>query len=193
MSKILYVGIDQSINSSGLAFRTDDGYLKFYQITPGPVKHSPTVQNVTYKKEASTEYSVSDLMKVKNGFRLGKTFLKLIERHKELTCATKVYLAMEGAVMSFGFKKSQARLNDLIAYNTMIKFALITADYDRYEVVAPSALKKLFTGKGNCKKEAMIEKFLQEVPDFVNEYKIDDIADAYALTKIFEHKQYKDV
>ncbi|BBI90429.1 hypothetical protein HYO65_gp037 [Tenacibaculum phage PTm1] len=99
----------------------------------------------------------------------------------------------EGSVMSMSFKKQLSKINDLTTYNVAVKRMLLgTKLVKSISIVSPNSLKKYATGKGNCKKELVLETFLKEHP----EYKVviskrtgkpsskdDDIADSHYLAK----------
>lgn len=188
MPKILCVGIDHSVHSTGLVFLTTDGYVQLYQLTSRGVKCSPTVQHKIYPfAETNTKnYSFDDLQKIVNGGKLGKMIVTLIQQHMLTTESDSVLIHMEGSVMSRGFKSQQARVNDLVAYGTMVKAQLITNGYRlSLHIVAPGTLKKSFTGKGNCNKEKMLARFYEIIPEYDHSVgKNDDIADAYGLAEM---------
>jgi Holliday junction resolvasome RuvABC endonuclease subunit len=184
-SKILYIGLDPSINSTGLVFRSDN-YLAMYQITSGDSNCSTSVRNVSYERinTNTKRYSEDDLNKIVNAKRLSHVILKLINQNLELSETEYVILSMEGSVMSFGFKNSASRLNDLVLNNSIIKLALLQSNLiTDFFVISPAALKKRFTGSGKAKKEDMMKKFKELVPTYdFSIGKNDDIADAYALS-----------
>ena len=61
---------------------------------------------------------------------------------------------------------------------------VMTLDMDlRLFIVAPTALKKFVTGKGNCKKDLMLLKIYKR---WGIEFTNDNIADSYALMKYCE-------
>lgn len=182
---MLSVGIDHSVHSTGLVFRTAAGYQKLYQLTSGNTKCSPSVLNKIYRfKNTNTKtYSYDDLQKIDNGAYLGKNIISIISDQMQMTAATDIIIHMEGSIMSGGFKNKTSRVNDLVAYGTMVKFMLIAAGYrSKLHIIAPGTLKKSFTGKGNCGKDKMLEKFYELVPEYDHSVgKNDDIADAFAL------------
>lgn len=182
----LYVGIDSSVHSTGLVIRTkDNSFLKLYQITSSNIKCSPSVNQVVYKHLSTNtkDYTNDDLNKLRNGMSLGRKIIELIERAKQLSGAESVRIAMEGSVMSFGFKGNQSRVNDLIAYNSCIKLCVMQFNKTSFDIFAPTQVKKIFVGKGNAKKQMMIDKFKTLFPMYDTSVgKNDDISDAYALS-----------
>ena len=191
--KELYIGIDPSINSTGLVFRLvevcEEDILKMYQITPKKIKCSTSVRNILYNKiDTNTKkYSDDDLNKIKNGYRLGKSIFDKIFKLTKIYKPDKIYIRMEGSLMSTGFKNSISRVNDLVAYNTMVKYVILSqiskiGDDIYFDVIAPTKLKKLFTGNGKSKKCDMVNKFKDNFDH--SQGKNDDIADAFALSYI---------
>lgn len=189
---ILYVGIDPSINSTGIAM-LHNKYMQFYQITPNKVQCSCTTHNVIYKRLETNakNYTADDLNKIRNGRTLAGVIMKLVQQTqtilKEKNCTVKeIHVRMEGSLMSSGFKNKQSRVNDLVANNSIIKLALVqhldANNIQNIEIIAPSQLKKRYTGKGNCGKDLMMETFAKNVPQYdFTQGKNDDIADAHAL------------
>ena len=183
----LFVGIDSSVHSTGLAIRSEDNtFSKFYVITSLATEHSATVSQVVYEhlNTNTKKYTDDDLNKIKNGMKLGSKIVEIIERNRRLTEAEEVHIAMEGSVMSFGFKGSKSRVNDLVAYNSCIKYKILTyQNKNSFNIFAPKQVKKLYTGNGNANKQNIIDKFKQTFPEYdFSKGKNDDVCDAYALS-----------
>lgn len=182
--KIAKIGLDISINSTGIAFIFED-IVKLYQICPDVSTHSPSIKQITYKRDwRKTNYSYEDLAKVNSAHTLSVTIAKLMKTLAQTYAIDKFDARIEGSIMSQGFKNKQSRVNDLTVFNSTVKLMLLKNDLvQSISVVSPGALKKIATGKGTAKKEQIIRCFLSEFPEFVNAGKIDDIADAYYLAK----------
>jgi len=191
----LYVGIDQSINSTGVTFRTEDNmYLKFCQITDTKKTCSSSVQNLIYQKDNQNtgNYTHDDLTKILNAERLALVIFKQIKKHYDLSKSDDIEVRIEGPIMQ-SFKQKASRVNDLVAFGTLIKFHLIKKlGISRVHVIAPTQLKKLFTGKGNCKKERIEEVFYELNPKYdKSKGKNDDIADSFGLSYVNLNKNKK--
>ena len=93
---------------------------------------------------------------------------------------TELKIGMES--ISFGSKGRVAQLSMLLGY---IYFSLKEIGYDT-QLFTPSHIKKLYSGKGNAKKEDMLEATAKEVIKyFESKYKkIDDLIDAYAIATL---------
>lgn len=186
------IGIDLSINSTGLVILNyeDDVLIKeiFYRIIPEELltsgKKNSSLHTKTYKKNYDkSNYSSEDLTKVMAAARLGSKIKEFIDLNHKLFGAEYTEVRLEGSVMATSFRSHQARLNDLTAFNTMNKFMLLSSIkyLNTVYVIAPTSLKKLAVGKGNAKKELMIEKFFEIKPKFDTLGKMDDVVDAYFL------------
>lgn len=191
--KIAQIGIDLSINSTGLSmyFKDKDNLIvKFFQICSTETKVSGSVQLVTYKRVPKIDqYSTDDLITVIDAASLANCINKLLIKLQSIYKFDKIDVRMEGSIMSTGGfgrgSSSKGRLNDLTVFNSTTKRMLLLHPLvHSIAIIAPKALKKHFTNNGNAKKERMIETFLKLFPDFdkSRKVKIDDIADAYALS-----------
>ena len=184
------IGIDLSINSTGIVFNlrldNDESVVKFIQICPHVAKTSGSVQLVTYKRQVKSDnYSESDINTVIDAAALATCISKQITKFSEIYGFTEIDAVIEGSVMASRFSKATANLNQLTVFNGTVKRMLVMNKFVKsISVIAPSSLKKSFTGKGNCKKEKMIERFIELFPDFDIRGKIDDVVDAYALSVV---------
>jgi Holliday junction resolvasome RuvABC endonuclease subunit len=183
------VGIDLSMNSTGLVFIINDPskkdpILKFIVITNESVPSSASCRLVTYKRDYRNEnYSYRDIGYLNSAKSCAAKIRKLMLDFQKTYNIEKYEAAIEAPIM--GRFTSQSRLNELVVYNAMAKMMLLQYDIvESIAVVAPTTLKKLATGKGNCKKTKVLETFLEEFPDYDNtKGKNDDVADAYYLAK----------
>lgn len=184
---IAKIGLDISINSTGVSFILDgdEQIVKFFQIVPVASAHSASIQQLTYQRDWSKgNYSQEDLAKVNSAFSLSSKISQLLTKLKESYKVDAFDVRIEGSIMSQGFKKQQARVNDLTVFNGTVKLMLLKNELvQTITVVSPGALKKIATGKGTAKKEQIVKCFLAEFAEFVNIGKTDDIADAYYLAK----------
>lgn len=185
--RIMYVGIDASINSTGVVCISND-YIKMFQITSDNVKHSSSVVNISYERinTNTKNYSVDDLNKITNAQKLASVIKSVVLRCSEQCKPDEIHVRMEGSLMSFGFKSGASRLNDLVCNNTIIKLAILnSSNIKEFTILSPTELKKAFTGNGRAKKDQMIKMFLTYVPEYdMSIGKNDDIADAFALAKV---------
>jgi Holliday junction resolvasome RuvABC endonuclease subunit len=183
---IAKIGIDLSMNSSGITIIVEEkSIIKHFIISNVAVKSSANVQLLTYKRDhRNVNYSYSDLATVNSANSLAKRIYGLLIELSNIYGFQEVDARIEGSIMSQGFKKHQAKVNDLTVFNSSIKRMLISCELVKsITVVAPTTLKKWATGKGNAKKEQILEEFLKEFPKFDMTGKIDDIADSYYLAK----------
>lgn len=197
-----YVGIDAAINSTGLVIRIPEtSKVHFCKIVSKlDKKNSNSVKQYKYDRliDKST-YSTEDIGKIVSSSRLCKVIKKILDKHcKEVT---EYEFSIEGSMMSQGFKKKQSRVTDLVANNSIIKLFLLSIPNGTIEVVAPSALKKSYTGDARTKKKGLDGKWIKLDPKkkmqdvFVKEFKgfhisgkLDDVIDAYGLSTHTENK-----
>lgn len=188
------IGVDLSINSTGLVFvfknKNKEQLLNvFYNIIPQELltkgKKNKDIITTTYVKDYDKDsYSSEDLSKVMSGYRLGKKINELINENIEKFKPSVISARMEGSLLSTRFSAHQSRLNDLTCYNSITKLSLLSnIKIKTFFIIPPTTLKKYAVGKGNAKKDAIIEQFFTEFPNFDTIGKLDDIADAYYLAK----------
>jgi crossover junction endodeoxyribonuclease RuvC len=159
----IYVGLDFSLTSPGMSAirRHSNGALEI--IDAGCVKTKPTEDWFTRRERIETE------------------ILRFVFKHNPVKIFVENY--------SFGSTNGRELAGEV---HGICIFALIKGGYPReniYRVVAPGALKKFITGKGNAKKPVVV--------DAVNKFfglnlkkTEDDIADAIVLAFIGYCIQY---
>ena len=191
----IYIGIDPSINSTGICIQTisDDNKVndeKFYIIKPNSLtKHESSIKidNFSY-----VVYSKSDLTEFKNDYHkyeLNKTLniINLINQinsviSKHIKNFQNVFIVMEG--ISYGSVTKTRSIYDLAGLNYLIRY-LILNNYDNINLIIcpPTEIKKFASGKGNSQKDLLVEAFNILHPEFIKIKKIDDMVDAYFMCK----------
>ena len=71
--------------------------------------------------------------------------------------------------------------NDMVIVNKIVTLFLTKMENTSFKCLTVTKIKKAFSGKGNGKKDLMIETFKTKFPNFDYTGKYDDIVDAYAL------------
>jgi Holliday junction resolvasome RuvABC endonuclease subunit len=70
----------------------------------------------------------------------------------------------------------------------MIRNEFIEKENISFFIAPPTHIKKFATGIGNCKKEMIIDLFKLVEPELAEKIpKVDDIADAYYMSKFARH------
>lgn len=194
----LYVGIDPSINSSGVCLIYDDGLQhkeEFFVITPKITKKEDALQcslnNFEYKLYDKHEPNTDD--NHENERRKTVNFLRILniveeiindERAKHLRI-DHVYVCQEG--ISYGSSVRTKSIFDLAGLNYMLRMTVMKyKDYDLI-IATPGEIKKFATGKGNANKDMMKDVFAAIHPELTVLPKYDDIADAYFMAKYVEY------
>ena len=193
---ILYVGIDPSINSTGITIaryeNNVEAEIKFYIIKNGKLTKRESAANdsidnfeyIIYNKIDLTQFKddnhVFEYYKTKNMVEVVNTIYDLILNEvKKYTSAVNVVI--EG--ISYGSSIRTKSVFDLAGLNYMIRYKLITSDIQHLNlsIATPSNIKKYATGKGNANKESIMTIFKYIFPEMQNIPKLDDIADSYFM------------
>lgn len=193
---ILYVGIDPSINSTGITiarYENDvEAEIKFYIIKNSKLTKRESAANdsidnfeyIIYNKIDLTQFKddnhVFEYYKTKNMVEVVNTIYDLILNEVKKYSAI-VNVVIEG--ISYGSSIRTKSIFDLAGLNYMIRYKLITGDIQHLNlsIATPSNIKKYATGKGNANKESIMTIFKYIFPEMQNIPKLDDIADSYFM------------
>lgn len=193
---ILYVGIDPSINSTGITIARYENNveveIKFYIIKNGKLTKRESAANdsidnfeyIIYNKIYLTQFKddnhVFEYYKTKNMVEVVNTIYDLILNEVKKYSAI-VNVVIEG--ISYGSSIRTKSIFDLAGLNYMIRYKLITGDIQHLNlsIATPSNIKKYATGKGNANKESIMTIFKYIFPEMQNIPKLDDIADSYFM------------
>ena len=192
----LYVGIDPSINSTGITIARYENNveveIKFYIIKNGKLTKRESAANdsidnfeyIIYNKIDLTQFKddnhVFEYYKTKNMVEVVNTIYDLILNEVKKYSAI-VNVVIEG--ISYGSSIRTKSVFDLAGLNYMIRYKLITSDIQHLNlsIATPSNIKKYATGKGNANKESIMTIFKYIFPEMQNIPKLDDIADSYFM------------
>ena len=195
----IYVGIDPSINSSGVYVRVESsiGELleeKFYIIKGD--KLSKKEDAAELKNLTVFSYIIYDKQNTTNGTNIenerNKTinFISIVENIKKIIATTdfrygkmnKIYVCQEG--ISYGSRIRTKSIFDLAGLNFMIRSMVIemSKGFKPVELIVgtPGEIKKFATGNGNANKDLILSCFKMIYPE-LDLPKLDDIADAYFM------------
>lgn len=182
----VFIGIDPSINSTGMTIMNNEGYCRFFiikgcKLTKKELKaqeqYADMFEYVLYDKQEvkdSENAHERELYKTHNLVGISDIILKTIIENTGK--ADNITICMEG--ISYGSVKSSAVM-DLAGLNYLLRDRIIKLCCDLY-VCPPGEIKKYYTGSGNANKELMINTFKGTFQDFELP-KIDDIVDSYAM------------
>ena len=188
----IYIGIDPSINSTGVCIQkiNDDNKEEapiFFIIKPN--KLTKKEQKINIENFNYIIYNKEDLSKYKSKkshlFEYYKT-LNIIDIANKLYDIIKDFIddsttvVMEG--ISYGSSLRTKSIFDLAGLNYLIREKLIRNNIN-LNICPPAEIKKFASGKGNANKDILIEAFLVMFPQFADIDKIDDIVDAYFMCK----------
>ena len=203
----IYVGIDPSVNSTGVCisvYDDNDNLLeeKFYIVKPDKItkkedaaetRHIDKFSYLIYDKEPTNTENNSD-----NERNKAINFMQIVEKVRSIIFQTdyryyrmnKIYVCQEG--ISYGSSTRTKSIFDLSGLNFMFREMVINSSRGLKPVTlivaTPGEIKKFATGNGNANKELLLECFKATYPDF-DIPKMDDIADAYFMAKYAKHYQ----
>lgn len=193
----IYIGVDPSINSSGIAcIAYEDGIKideKFYIIKSEKLTKKESLaeeenlkifEYIVYdRKQAKDKENNHEVeyYKTLSAIQVMDSILDCIKRFiSKVTYPNKIYelyICQEG--ISYGSVKRTKSVFDLAGLNYLLRNMIINSVSPTYFIIAtPSEIKKITSGNGNCKKEVMVSLFKSIYPN-LNLPKVDDIADAY--------------
>jgi Holliday junction resolvasome RuvABC endonuclease subunit len=191
-----FVGIDPSMNSTGLCIQQYEGEQKikenFFIIKPSTDKltkkeklaeeSSLYFEYIFYKAEDLKAYSDNNLFheywKSFNMIQLVKKIKETILEYTKLE-NDHIHIVIEG--ISYGSMSRTKSIFDLAGLNYMVRNYFIEKDNITFWIVPPAEIKKFTTGNGLAKKEAITHLFESSHPELKIIPKIDDIADAYFM------------
>lgn len=171
------IGIDQSINSTGICIWDENKNL-YYNIVSKLTKKQKEFTDhpsfdltiIEYEKYTEHEdYIKKEESKTKNIYNITKIIEGLIRKHNP------DILLMEGVSYS-----SNGSVVDLAGLNYCIRMLAIKYDI-KLIIVPPTTLKKSAIANGQATKDMMIDAWRRLENINENRIKIDDISDAYFL------------
>ena len=192
----VFIGIDPSINSTGMTIRTDTGFCRFFIIKGdkltkkeknAELDNSEIFEYCLYKKENVKDTNNAherELAKAHNLSTIADTIYNIIEellqKFRKTSTIDSVTICMEG--ISYGSIHSAAVM-DLAGLNYLIRDRLHHHTVVGTLLVTPPAeVKRFYTGSGNANKQLMISPFKGSFPDF-DLPKIDDVCDSEGMAK----------
>ena len=192
----VFIGIDPSINSTGMTIRTDTGFCRFFIIKGDKLtKKEKNAQSANfeifeyclYQKENVKDTNNAherELAKAHNLSTIADTIYNIIEellqQFRKTSTIDSVTICMEG--IYYGSIHSAAVM-DLAGLNYLIRDRLHHHTVVGTLLVTPPAeVKRFYTGSGNANKQLMISTFKGSFPDF-DLPKIDDVCDSEGMAK----------
>ena len=192
----VFIGIDPSINSTGMTIRTDTGFCRFFIIKGDKLtkkeknaqsNNSEIFEYCLYQKENVKDTNNAherELAKAHNLSTIADTIYNIIEellqQFRKTSTIDSVTICMEG--ISYGSIHSAAVM-DLAGLNYLIRDRLHHHTVvGTLLVTPPSEVKRFYTGSGNANKQLMISTFKGSFPDF-DLPKIDDVCDSEGMAK----------
>lgn len=184
------IGLDLSMNSTGVCINTDNKYFEYYIIGSGATKAFKAAcadeQFIHYreydksKSEKDDSYELKEQVKTSNLFNIIRKLNEVLDTYTDIDAAY-----IEG--ISYGSSSTNV-LADLAGLNYLVRLSLANRNIP-FTVVSPKANKKNAVGNGNADKEQMLSGWRimdKSVCEFEKanakiKLKIDDLADAFFL------------
>lgn len=206
----IYVGIDPSINSTGVCIIVEDHdgnklEEKFYIIKSGKLTKKEDAAEMNNLSRFSyilyDKLPTTDEDNHMNEYNKAKNFMSIISEIQTIICQTdfrynrinNIYVCQEG--ISYGSSTRTKSIFDLAGLNFLLREMTIRLSSHlrpvELIVATPGEIKKFSTGNGNANKETILNCFKAIYPDF-DLPKMDDIADAYFMAKYAKHVSNKD-
>lgn len=206
----IYVGIDPSINSSGitcLAYEENTLIKEFFFIiqprknnksglglskkeSEAEEKYIDKFSYILYDKlDAPEDNHVNEYNKTLNFMNIlniiNDEVNKFIKRVTNNSTLYNLYVCQEG--ISYGSSQRTKSVFDLAGLNFLLRNMVITKlRPTKFIIATPSEIKKKTSGNGNCNKDVMISLFQSLYPDFILP-KIDDIADSFWMANYIKY------
>ena len=192
--KELYVGIDPSINSTGITiniWENNSLFTEVFYIIKGnkltkkeqKVTEDDDLNKVIYStyekidiKDAHDSHEL-ELIKTKNLLNIVNVISHIITVYSKH--CDNIYVGMEG--LSYGSSVRTRSIYELAGLNYLIRNELMTKHMCKLYILPPTEVKKFATGIGNCSKDAVINVFSSIFPNLLKIPKIDDIADSWFI------------
>lgn len=192
--KELYVGIDPSINSTGITiniWEDDTLFSEVFYIIKGnkltrkeqKVSEDADLCSIIYEiyekvdiKAAEDSHEL-ELIKTNNLLNIVNVISHIITVYSKH--CDKIYVGMEG--LSYGSSARTRSIYELAGLNYLIRNELMTKHMCKLYILPPTEVKKFATGIGNCSKDAVINVFSSIFPHLLKIPKIDDIADSWFI------------
>lgn len=183
MSKTIRIGIDPSINCTGVCVWNTSGNTHSYFMIPSKMTKkmkefkSDYICLVPYDKivSDSQDYSEKEESKFTNIYNICKSIDDIVGKYNN----SNIEVYMEG--VSYGSVGSAA-LVDLSFLNASIRMVLKQRGI-HFTIISPTSLKKFACANGQADKDIMIDAWRRMDRNISNikDIKVDDLADSYFL------------
>lgn len=193
----IYIGIDPSINSTGICkLICDDNdkilneeYFIIYpsknKLTKKQKAAEDKIDNFKYiqydavdLKDFKDDYFVYEKLKTENIINLMSVIDDTVNVDLN-DLNINLYVLQEG--ISYGSSLRTKSIFDLAGINFLLRSLFIGKNNINFTISPPANIKKFITGKGNSKKDIIVDMFLSTHQTLKDIPKIDDIADAYYM------------
>ena len=192
MNKVCYIGIDPSINSTGICIKilnNEKIYKEYFGVIVPQGSITKKEQKIIIDGFDRIEYQKIDtgqskkisttqfeLDKTKNLISIVNCIESFIKSHTK--SIKEINIGMEG--LSYGSMGKTVSLLELSGLNYLIRNMIFKNNWNLI-ICPPAEVKKFASGKGNAQKEILMNAFTILYPQYEQLKKIDDITDAYYI------------
>jgi len=185
----IYIGIDQSVNSTGVTVIDGDN-TRFYLVKSKPLTKREAIaadsiscmRCIVYQKlerDNGDSYTTSEMKKLKNHIEISNIISSIVTESAK--GGEETYIAMEG--VSFGSTSTNS-IVDLAMLSAVIRCKILEiADKSNgkmsLHILTPSEVKKFASGNGTASKEILSKMFLSLFSKLSAIKKVDDLADSF--------------
>ena len=161
MSKV-FIGVDLSITSPGVSCLNPDGTIRWMKFFASKPKWEGWIDS----KIMGIPYPIygSDQERF---HKIGSSIISLIE--EEISNGNSAEVALEG----YSYGSTASRLFQIAENGGHFKYLMWSKNIP-FEIVAPTTVKKLATGKGNSQKQLVYDAFVEKYQ--INLHDIFDIS-----------------
>lgn len=195
----IYVGVDPSINSTGITVLVyeEENLIdeKFFIIKPDKLtkkeseaesKYIDKFQYIIYEKlvnEDKDDNHKTEVYKTLNFIHILDNLKEILQKYRiKYNGNTNFHICQEG--ISYGSVNKTKSIFDLAGLNYMLRMCILTMKAEDIDLIiaTPGEVKKFASGNGNANKDVIIALFKASHIDFELP-KLDDISDSYWMAK----------
>lgn len=181
---MISIGLDLSINSTGVCVYDDEAHTSEYFIVAGKMTKKAQIAQCDFVNrmiinklscDSKEEYHVKEAVKTNNIYNIVCSIRSIVEKYNPHV------VSVEGVAFN-----ASGDVIGLAGLNYMVRMMLKELNINNIYIVSPTTLKKYATGNGQATKDVMIsawnnmDKKTLSIPTCI---KVDDIADAYFLAR----------
>lgn len=187
---MIRIGLDLSINSSGICIEHEGNYQWLLVVAaPKPDKMCRKLSELNDVTVITYERTGDNL---KDGMRVGRIIVEAVKELQRIKKDNDLTVVKE----DYAYSAQWSTLVQLVEHSSMVVYSIEAEFNSAVHKIAPKHIKKMFTGNGNASKTDMHNAFCKEdlkgsFHNFCKQWNkaqshTNDCIDAYALLKTIE-------